>query len=495
MKYRVRIILVLSSLIISTFNRPLQAQDLDSLVNHSLDFAKQQLVNTVAEVNNSALFPRSTLEDGSWKVKDSGSWTSGFFPGCLWYMYEWSEDTLFLEWAENWTVSMEQEKFDTGSHDVGFKIYCSFGNGYRITGNESYPAIMIKAAQSLATRFNPTVGCIKSWDNPSRGQYPVIIDNMMNLELLFWASKNGSESSLYDIAVTHSVKTIENHVREDGSTYHVVDFDPSTGEVISRKTVQGYSDESTWARGQAWGLYGFTMAYRETDSTLFLATAEKIADYFVDNLPEDKVPYWDFDAPNIPDEEKDASAAAIAASGLLELSVLVSVPEKKIKYQNAASDILESLCSVTYLAEGTNSSGILLHGVGNNNSGSEVDVSLIYADHYFIEALIRYLQLTPATIAMDNRSTAIPITVQLLQNYPNPFNNATTIEYQLAKSGNIWLGIYSLTGRLIEELITGFQNKGKQRIFFQPDALASGTYFIVLKAADAIQIRKMILIK
>jgi len=495
MKYRFYTILVFSSLIISALNRPLSAQDLDSLVNHSLEFAKQQLVNTVAEVNNSALFPRSTLEDGSWKVKNSGSWTSGFFPGCLWYMYEWSEDTLFLEWAENWTASMEQEKYDTGSHDVGFKVYCSFGNGYRITGNESYPAIMIQAAQSLATRFNPTVGCIKSWNSGSRGQYPVIIDNMMNLELLFWASKNGGESSLYDIAVMHAVKTIENHVREDGSTYHVVDFDPSTGEVISRKTVQGYSDESTWARGQAWGLYGFTMAYRETDSTLFLATAKKIADYFIDHLPEDNVPYWDFVAPNIPDEEKDASAAAIAASGLLELSGLVSESDKKVKYQNAAFDILESLCSVNYLAEGTNSSGILLHGVGNNNSGSEVDVSLIYADHYFIEALIRYLQIIPTAIALDDRSTTIPINIQLMQNYPNPFNDVTTIQYQLSNSADVWLGIYSLTGKLIRGLINGFQNRGEKRISFQADRLASGTYFIVLKAGNEFQSRKMILVK
>jgi len=390
---------------------------------------------------------------------------------------------------------MEQEKYDTGSQDVGFKIYCSFGNGYRITGNESYPAIMLQAAQSLATRFNPTVGCIKSWNSGSRGQYPVIIDNMMNLELLFWASKNGGESSLYDIAVTHAVKTIENHVREDGSTYHVVDFDPSTGEVISRKTVQGYSDESTWARGQAWGLYGFTMAFRETDSTLFLTTAEKIADYFVDHLPEDDVPYWDFDAPNIPNEEKDASAAAIAASGLLELSVLVSEPEKKIKYQNAASDILESLCSVNYLAEGTNSSGILLHGVGNNNSGSEVDVSLIYADHYFIEALIRYLQIIPTAIAWDNRNVSIPSTLQLLQNYPNPFNQRTMIRYQIPRGENVSLNLYSLGGRLVKQLQDGYQDRGEYEISFEAANIASGTYFIILRTGRKMQSRKMILLK
>jgi hypothetical protein len=235
-------------------------------------------------------------------------------------MYEGTGDTHWREWAEAWTAGLADEKNDTSTHDVGFKIFSSFGHGYRLTGNAAYREVILQAARTLATRFNPTVGCIRSWD---RNRFPVIIDNMMNLELLFWASKNGGDSAWYDMAVSHALQTMKNHVREDGSTYHLVDYDPDTGAIINKFTVQGYDKESTWARGQAWGMYGFTMAYRETGDVRFLNTAQLIADYFIDNLPEDRVPYWDFEAPNIPHEEKDSSAAAIAASGLLELSTLV----------------------------------------------------------------------------------------------------------------------------------------------------------------------------
>lgn len=472
------------------------SQNLDSLIHHSFQFGKQQLENTVLEINDVTRFPRSTKEDGSWITKDSDSWTSGFFPGCLWYMYWWSGNNYFKDKAMSWTASMEQEKYDTGTHDVGFKIFCSFGNGFRITNNSSYKEVILQAAQSLATRYNPIVGCIKSWDNPSRGQYPVIIDNMMNLELLLWAAKNGGEPQWYDIAISHSLKTLENHVRADGSTYHVVDFDPLTGDIISKKTVQGYSDESTWSRGQAWGLYGFTMVYRETEDIIFLEAAKKIANYFIDNLPEDNIPYWDFNAPNIPQEEKDASAAAIAASGLLELSTLVPDTEAKQAYRNASLAILNSLSSPVYLAEGTNSSGILLHGVGNHNSGSEVDVSLIYADYYFIEALSRYLQSPSTTLVyFTNKSITVSNSILLSQNYPNPFNNETTIQYTVLIPGEIWLGIYSLSGNLLSQLKHGYLNKGKYSITYNANNLASGTYFIVLKSRKEIQSTKMTLIK
>ena len=367
--------------------QPLHGQNLDSLLTNSIQFAQLQLANSVSEITDPSKFPRYTKADGSWQTKDSSSWTSGFFPGCLWYMYEITSANSFKIWAENWTWEMEDEKNNSSTHDVGFKIFNSFGNGSNLTGNTTYKDVIIQAASTLSTRFNYTVGCTRSWDNRT---FPVIIDNMMNLELLFWASKNGGESEWYDMAVSHALKTIDNHVRSDGSTYQIVDYDPSTGEVIKKETHQGSSTESTWARGQAWGVYGFTMTFRETGDPRFLATAQNLADYFIDNLPSDHVPYWDFDAPNIPNEEKDASAAAIAACGLLELSTFVNNDTAQVRYYNAASEILVSLSSPAYLAEHTNSSGILLHGVGNRPGNKEVDVSLIYSDYYFLEAIKRY---------------------------------------------------------------------------------------------------------
>ena len=262
---------------------------------------------------------------------------------------------------------MEGEKNDTSSHDVGFKIFCSFGNGYRLTFDPAYRDVVIAGARSLATRYSPIVGCTRSWNNR---HFPVIIDNMMNLEILFWAARHGGDPAWYDMAVSHALKTRQNHVRADGSTYQLVDYDPNTGAVLGKETVQGYSTESTWARGQAWAVYGFTMTYREAGDTRFLDTARQVADYFIDHLPADHVPYRDFEAPNIPNEKKDSSAAAIAASGLLELSTLVTDGASRTRYREASFQILESLCSPAYLAEGTTSSGILLHGVGNKPSGS-----------------------------------------------------------------------------------------------------------------------------
>ena len=293
---------------------------------------------------------------------------------------------------------MESQKSSTSNTDIGFIIFCSFGNGYRLTGNQHYKDVILTAAHSLSMRYNPVVGCIRSW-NRAEDHFSVITDHMMILEILFWAAKNGGDPNYYNMAVSHARKTMQNNVRHtasdyNGSTYHLVDYDPNTGAVITKKTKQGYSTESTWARGQAWGLYGFTIAYRETGDPNFLQTAEETADYFVDHLPPDFVPYWDFNMPNITSEEKDTSAAAIAASGLLELSTLASTQQLQEKYYNAARNILSSLCSPAYLAEGTNSSGILLHGVQNHPGGGGIDVSLIHADHYFLEALLRYQKLS-----------------------------------------------------------------------------------------------------
>ncbi|MFB0517042.1 MAG: glycoside hydrolase family 88 protein [Candidatus Neomarinimicrobiota bacterium] len=448
--------------------------------------------NTVIEIADTTRFPRSTLDDGTWYTKSSSSWTSGFFPGCLWYLYQYTSDSLWIDWARAWTAGLQAEQYDTGTHDVGFKIFCSYGNGYRLTGDEEYKEVILQAAQSLATRYNPTVGCIRSWNNRT---FPVIIDNMMNLELLFWAAKNGGESDWHDMAVSHSLRTRENHVRDDGSTYQIVDYDPTTGGIIQKETSQGFNVESTWARGQSWGLYGFAMAYRETGDVRFLETAQKLADYVADNLPADFVPYWDYDAPDIPNDEKDASAAAIAASGLLELSTLVSCDCLKAKYRNTAANILASLASKSYLAEDYNSCGILLHGVGNHNSNSEVDVSLIYADYYFIEALLRYQANTTPALVYDLSDEAIPAALVLLQNYPNPFNPVTTVPYQLPTPSTVTFRLYDMKGRLVQAFEGGFKVQGHYQFQFNGNRLSSGTYLFVIQAGSQSESIKVTLIK
>ena len=367
-----------------------QSSDLDKRVDHALKYSVEQLKKSVISIKDPLKLARSTNPDGTWKTTDMYGWTSGHFPGCLWYAYEYSGDESLKEAAIRWTDALEPVKDYTGNHDVGFMIYCSYGNGYRLTGNEYYPEIISKAAQSLAMRYKRTTGLIQSWNSNDRWQYPVIIDNMMNLELIFWAAKNGGFSELYLIAEEHALNTMKNHVREDGSTFHVVDYDPGSGAIRGKYTAQGYADDSTWSRGQAWGLYGFTMTYRETKNPAFLKTAQKLADFFIENLPDDYIPYWDFFAPNIPDEPRDSSAGAIAASGLLELSTLVTDKQASKKYYNAAINILSALCSPEYLTEGTESAGILQHGVGSLPNNSEVNVSLIYGDYYFLEALLRY---------------------------------------------------------------------------------------------------------
>ena len=364
------------------------------MAKESLDVAARQLMLSIEKPGDTDRNPRSA-ENGVIKQVRSADWTSGFYPGCLWYLYEYTGDTSFLDAAIRFTANLGKEQFNNGTHDLGFMMYCSFGNGYRLTENEEFRDVLIQSARTLATRFNPTAGCIRSWDHHrDKWQYPVIIDNMMNLELLFRAAGETGDSSLYNIAVSHAETTLRNHFREDYSSWHVVDYDTLTGEVLHKHTHQGYSDESAWARGQAWGLYGFTMAYRETGEQKFLDLATGIADFILnhENMPGDMVPYWDFNAPGIPDEPRDASAAAIICSALYELSGHLG--EAGVEYMLAADRILTSLSSGKYRAEtGANNNFILMHSVGSKPGGSEVDVPLIYADYYFIEACLRRLSI------------------------------------------------------------------------------------------------------
>jgi len=341
------------------------------------------------------LLPRTIDTTGTLVTSKSSWWCSGFFPGTLWYLYENTNDQKFRDAAAEMTSRIEKEKFNKGTHDLGFMLYCSFGNGLRLTGEESYKEVLMTGAGSLATRFRPQIGCIQSWNTRRGWQCPVIIDNMMNLEFLMWAFKHSGDSSFYNICVTHSDTTIKNHFRPDFSSYHVVSYDTVTGKVEKRQTHQGYSDESAWARGQVWGLYGYTVMYRLTEQERYLDQALKIADFLINhpNMPEDKIPYWDFNAPGIPNALRDASAGAIMASALIELSGFAG-PEKSMIYKSIAEKQIRSLASPEYLARpGENGNFILKHGVGHLPGNSEVDVPLTYGDYYFVEALMRYKKL------------------------------------------------------------------------------------------------------
>jgi unsaturated chondroitin disaccharide hydrolase len=329
---------------------------------------------------------------GKQENSSSGWWCSGFYPGSLLYLYEQNHDQQLLTEANRIMGVLAKEQYNKNTHDLGFMMYCSFGNANRIEPKPEYKQILINSAKSLSTRFNPTVGCIKSWDSKNPSDYLVIIDNMMNLELLFWATRETGDSSYYKIAVTHANTTMKNHYRPDYSSYHVVNYDVQTGAVKEKKTVQGFANESAWARGQVWGLYGYTVMYRETKDKKYLDQAQNIAHFILTNpnLPADKIPYWDFNADNIPNALKDASAAAIMASALLELCRYADNNSGQ-EYFNTAQTILKTLSSPAYkAAAGTNGGFILTHSVGHLPAGTEIDVPLTYADYYFIEAMKRY---------------------------------------------------------------------------------------------------------
>lgn len=349
------------------------------------------MIKTHPDLNK---FPQSTHMDGSPNDRTSDWWCSGFFGGALWYIYEYTKDEKWKNRAHEWTMAVEKEKNNTSTHDLGFMLYCSFGNGYRLTENDKYKEIMLVGAKSLSTRFNPKVGLIKSWDKfQNKYTYPVIIDNMMNLEFLFWASKNSGNKDFYNLSITHADKTLKHQFRKDYSCYHVICYDEN-GKVIAKKTHQGASDNSAWARGQGWALYGYTMMYRETKKKKYLKQAEAVAEFIINhpNLPKDKVPYWDFDAPNIPNEERDASSAAIYASALLELSQYST--KSSNKYFDFAEQTLKSLALTPYKAQlGKNNYFILTQSVGHKPDRSEVNTPIIYADYYYLEALLRYDKL------------------------------------------------------------------------------------------------------
>ncbi len=374
-------------------------ETMEQLADRSIQTAVQHAKAMAAALGQQEdLLPRSIHpETGELITSESRWWCSGFFPGTLWYLYEYTGDEELKTEAGRYTARIEKEKYNTGTHDLGFMLYCSFGNGFRLTQNETYPEVLETGSRSLMTRYNPVVGLIRSWDhNREKWQYPVIIDNMMNLEMLMWAFRQTGDSAFYKVAVSHADKTMANHFREDNSSYHVVSYDTLTGLPSLKQTHQGASDSSIWSRGQAWGLYGYTMMYRETGKKEYLDQANKIAGLMIShpNFPPDGIPYWDYLAPGIPDEPRDASAAAIMASALIELSGYAGAEEMKNQYLRVAETQLRTLASPEYLAEpGTNGNFILKHSVGSKPHHSEVDVPLTYADYYFAEAILRYKKL------------------------------------------------------------------------------------------------------
>jgi len=340
-------------------------------------------------------YPINTDAGGTWVTTAPSNWTSGFFPGALWRCYARTGDVAWQSAAAFWTNGLEEQQYLTDHHDVGFMIFCSYGEGYGLTGLPDYRDVILTAAGSLAQRYNTTVGCVRASGDKdaTTGDCRVIIDGMMNLELLLWASKHGGLPNWYDMAVSHAQRTADEFIRPDGSSYQEVFFDTATGVVLRQGTFNGYATDSTWSRGQAWGIHGFATLYRETGAAQFLTAACEMADYFIDHLPADHVPPWDFDAPG-PDQERDSSAAAIAAAGLFELSTQVTDPLEHQHYWDAGCSMLKSLCTDAYLSNGVESEGTLLHGTYNKNFGQGVDASLIWGDYYLLQAVARYEQFS-----------------------------------------------------------------------------------------------------
>jgi hypothetical protein len=384
--------------------------------DQALALAEGQITDTLAYTSTSQ-FPVSTnpANGNKWNLAASNYWTSGFFPGELWIMYEKTLSSSWLTRAQAQTASMQSQDVNASDHDIGFKILGSYGNAYRISRDPADMTVIQTAANSVvASLWRPNVGVFESWPTFD-SNVTVIIDNMMNLELPLFAAQHGGNSLWRDHAVSHALKTTQNHVRQDGSTFHVVDYNPTDGSVVSQFTWQGASNGSTWSRGQAWAIYGFTMVYRyirndpavsSTDKSSILTTAQNLANYFIynKNLPSDSVPYWDFSqtGANVP---RDSSAAAIAAAGLLELSTYVDATNGPI-YRNAALKILSSLSSPIYLGNSTTGQGILLHGSAAVPQNSGVDVSLIYGDYYFLQGCYRARPAPPAPVSLTATPTS-----------------------------------------------------------------------------------------
>lgn len=392
MKKRLSLFLAITAMTLSSFAQSNQDKESIKWFKKTSEVISYQL-NKAAQTYKPGNNPRSVNPDGTVRLAGLTDWTTGFFPGSLWYGYQLTADKTLAVEAKKFTLALDSIRNIKNTHDLGFMLYCSYGNAYRITADKIYLPALGDGAQNLANRFNPKIGVIKSWDF-SWWHYPVIIDNMMNLEYLYWAAKEFNKPDYANVANTHALTTMKNHFRKDYSSYHVVDYDPITGKVLRKATHQGLTDESSWARGQAWGLYGYTVCYKNSKNPKFLKQAENIASFIMNHpkTPKDKIPVWDYDVHNAMDTEerapRDASAAAVIASALLDLSTQVKNGKK---YADYAEEILKSLSSDAYLAKpGENNYFLLKHSVGAFLYNSEIDTPLDYADYYYLEALNRY---------------------------------------------------------------------------------------------------------
>ena len=455
--------------------------DSESAIKH----AASRLEATLEEIdNNTALHPSHTdPETGQWVVENMNreEWTSGFFAGSLWQMYQLTGEKKWRDAASDWTEDLEPMSLIANDHDTGFRIFTSYGTGYLLTDNLSYSRTVMRGAQTLATRFNPDIGAIKSWD--WIGNFPVIIDNLMNLEILFWTAHETGNNKLYDIALTHAETSLKHHLREDGSSYHIVDFDEN-GNVNWKGTRQGFGPESVWARGQAWAIYGFTMIYRYTGEQKFLNAAEKASAWFIDNLPDDYVPIYDFLEPVTSVQTKDASAAAIAASGFLELYSLTN----KKHYFDVAENILRSLSTESYSTLADSQNSVLKRSTLHRGKAG---VGTSYGDYYYLEAIVRYREIIEEALPDITNQYAF----FLDQNFPNPFSGSTNLYYSVPESGFVTLELFNTMGRLVQTVVHERKEKGNYRVILQAEMLPAGVYFYSLKANGKQRVKKMTVIR
>jgi len=454
-------------------------------VEEAIEHAQKKLMDTLEELSfNSSYHPAHTNRlTGRWDPEylKRTEWTSGFFSGSLWYMYKLTGDAQWRTYATAWTEDLEPASSITYDHDTGFRIFSSFGNAYKLVEGRYYYRVIINSAETLSRRFNPQIGAIKSWD--WIGNFPVIIDNLMNLELLFWTAEQTGNRKFYDIALSHANTSLYHHLRPDGSTYHIVDFD-NIGNINWKDTRQGFNSQSVWSRGQAWAIYGFTMIYRFTQEQRFLEAAIAASNFFIDHLPEDYIPIYDFKEPYGSVRTKDASAAAIAASAFFELYTYTN----NTRYYNTAVRILESLSSAEYSTLNDEKNSILKQSTLHRGFGT---VGTSYADYYYLEAIIRYLELTNTRFP---ELTGQP-TLFLDQNYPNPFNSSTIIHYSIEEPGNTEIAVYDMMGRKIITLINEHHNIGNYNLTFDGSGLASGSYIYLLRTAGNVITRKMVYLK
>jgi len=479
-----------------------RTQALDEKVTTTLDWGENQLKGSINGINtaNTRRFP--AWADQQWHLNVANSWVSGFFPGCLWLIYQHTSKTEWKDYATQWTDWLNGVQNITSIYtDLGFMMVPSYVRGYELTKNSAYPAVILKSAESYSKRWNEKIKVMDCWDKNQWLNDPSTIsgavDQLMNMDIFFEAFLLSHDSTYYKIGRDYAETVMNNIVREDFSSYHVVRYDVNTGAVVNKGTIQGYADSTTWARGQAWLIYGMTMVYRHTHDIRFLNTAIGAAGYFIDHLPEDYIPYWDFEAPNIPNEPKDASASAIVCSALFELIGYTNDAAEKTKFQKAAYSILESLTSDKYLNDQNVSHALLLHSTGNKPSNEQVDVSEIYADYYFLEALVRSQEYKYVTSANDFTAIASGNSKDftLAQNYPNPFSGSTKITYDLKKSGQVSLKIYSISGQETTTLVDKFQQTGKYDINWSPQGLPDGIYIYRMQSGATSETKKLILQK